>query len=254
MSGHSKWANIKHKKGKADAIKGQIFTKLGRELIVAVKMGGGPNPDANFRLKIAVQKAKAANMPNDNIQRAIQKAAGDQDANNYEELIYEGYGPGGVAIMMNILTDNRNRTAGDIRHIFSKNGGNMGETGCVSWMFKEKGVLTLERANFDLSEDDLLLLALEKGADDVNTDDEEEIEIYTDPANFQSVKEGLEADGLEFSNAEISMIPDTTVEVTDPEQAKYLLRLMDYLDEHDDVQNTYTNFDIPEEILEQLEQ
>ncbi len=253
MSGHSKWANIKHKKGKADAAKGQIFTKLGRELIVAVKMGGGPNPDANFRLKIAVQKAKAANMPNDNIQRAIQKAAGDQDANNYEELVYEGYGPGGVAIMMNILTDNRNRTAGDIRHIFSKNGGNMGETGCVSWMFKEKGVLTLERANLALSEDDLLLLALDKGADDVNTDDEEEIEIYTDPANFQSVKEGLEADGLEFSNAEISMIPDTTVEVTDPEQAKYLLRLMDYLDEHDDVQNTYTNFDIPEEILEQLE-
>lgn len=253
MSGHSKWANIKHKKGKADAQKGQMFTKLAREIMVAVKMGGGPNPEANFRLKIAVQKAKAANVPNDNIQRAIQKAVGDQDANNFEELIYEGYGPGGVAIMMNILTDNRNRTAGDIRHIFAKNGGNMGETGCVSWMFKEKGVLTIEKTNFGMSEDDLLLLALEKGADDVKTDDEEEIEIYTDPANFQSVKEGLEAEGLEFSNAEISMIPETTVEVTDLEQAKYLLRLMDYLDEHDDVQNTYTNFDIPEEILEQLE-
>ncbi|MGI6606003.1 MAG: YebC/PmpR family DNA-binding transcriptional regulator [Peptococcia bacterium] len=253
MSGHSKWANIKHKKGKADALKGQVFTKLGRELIVAVKMGGGPNPDANFRLKIAVQKAKAANMPNDNIQRAIQKAAGEQDANNYEELVYEGYGPGGVAIMISILTDNRNRTAGDIRHIFAKNGGNMGETGCVGWMFKQKGVLTIEKETLSLSEDDLLLLALDKGAEDVKTDDEDVIEIFTDPADFQSAKEGLEEEGIEFSSAEVSMIPDTTVEVTDPEQARLLVRLMDYLDEHDDVQNTYTNFDIPEEILEQLE-
>ena len=253
MSGHSKWANIKHKKGKADALKGQVFTKLGRELIVAVKMGGGPNPDANFRLKIAVQKAKAANMPNDNIQRAIQKAAGEQDANNYEELVYEGYGPGGVAIMISILTDNRNRTAGDIRHIFAKNGGNMGETGCVGWMFKQKGVLTIEKETLSLSEDDLLLLALDKGAEDVKTDDEDVIDIFTDPADFQSVKEGLEEEGIEFSSAEVSMIPDTTVEVTDPEQARLLVRLMDYLDEHDDVQNTYTNFDIPEEILEQLE-
>lgn len=253
MAGHSKWANIKHKKGKADALKGQVFTKLGRELIVAVKMGGGPNPDANFRLKIAVQKAKAANMPNDNIQRAIQKAAGEQDANNYEELVYEGYGPGGVAIMISILTDNRNRTAGDIRHIFAKNGGNMGETGCVGWMFKQKGVLTIEKETLSLSEDDLLLLALDKGAEDVKTDDEDVIEIFTDPADFQSAKEGLEEEGIEFSSAEVSMIPDTTVEVTDPEQARLLVRLMDYLDEHDDVQNTYTNFDIPEEILEQLE-
>jgi YebC/PmpR family DNA-binding regulatory protein len=253
MAGHSKWANIKHKKGKADALKGKVFTKLGRELIVAVKMGGGPNPDANFRLKIAIQKAKAANMPNDNIQRAIQKAAGEQDANNYEELVYEGYGPGGVAIMISILTDNRNRTAGDIRHIFAKNGGNMGETGCVSWMFKQKGVLTIEKETLSLSEDDLLLLALDKGAEDVKTDDEDVIEIFTDPADFQSVKEGLEEEGIEFSSAEISMIPDTTVEVADPEQARLLVRLMDYLEEHDDVQNTYTNFDISEEILEQLE-
>jgi YebC/PmpR family DNA-binding regulatory protein len=253
MAGHSKWANIKHKKGKQDALKGKVFTKLGRELIVAAKMGGGSNPDTNFRLKIAIQKAKAANMPNDNIQRAIQKGAGEQDSNNYEELVYEGYGPGGVAIMINILTDNRNRTAGDIRHIFSKNGGNMGETGCVSWMFKEKGVLILEREKLSISEDDLLLLALDKGADDLKTDDDEVIEIYTEPANFQNVKEGLEAEGLEFSNAETSMIPDTAVEVTDPEQAKLLLRLMDYLDEHDDVQNTYTNFDISEEIMEQME-
>ncbi|HHZ17192.1 MAG TPA: YebC/PmpR family DNA-binding transcriptional regulator [Peptococcaceae bacterium] len=253
MAGHSKWANIKHKKGKQDALKGQLFTKLGRELMVAVKMGGGSNPEANFRLKIAIQKAKAANMPNDNIQRAIQKAAGDQDANNYEELFYEGYGPGGVAIMLSVLTDNRNRTAGDIRHLFSKYGGNLGETGCVSWMFKERGVLVLEREKLSQSEDDIILLALDNGADDVKTDDPEVIEIYTEPADFQSVKEGLETDGLEFSSAEISMIPDTTVEVTDLEQAKQLMRLMDYLENHDDVQNTYSNFDIPDEIMEQLE-
>lgn len=252
MSGHSKWSNIKHKKGKQDAIKGKMFTKVGRELIVAAKMGGA-NPDTNFRLKIAIQKAKAVNMPNDNIQRAIQKGAGEQDSDNFEELTYEGYGPGGVAIMINVLTDNRNRTAGEIRHIFSKNGGNMGETGCVNWMFKQKGVLTLNREALTLSEDDLMLLALEKGAEDLNFDDEEEIEIYTEPDEFQNVKEGLEEDGLEFENAEISMLPDTSVQVTDPEQAKLLLRLLNYLDEHDDVQDTFTNFDIPEELMEKLE-
>jgi YebC/PmpR family DNA-binding regulatory protein len=253
MSGHSKWSNIKHKKGKQDAIKGKIFTKLGRELIVAAKMGGA-NPDTNFRLKVAVQKAKAVNMPNDNIQRAIQKGAGEQDANNFEELTYEGYGPGGAAIMINVLTDNRNRTAGEIRHIFSKNGGNMGETGCVGWMFKQKGVLTLNREKLNLNDEDLFLLALEKGAEDIILDVEEEIEIYTEPASFQGVKEGLEEEGLEFENAEISMIADTSVQVTDLEQARLLLRLLDYLDEHDDVQDTFTNFDIPEEVLEQIEQ
>jgi YebC/PmpR family DNA-binding regulatory protein len=252
MSGHSKWANIKRKKGKADAIKGKVFTKLGRELMVAARMGGA-NPDANFRLKIIIQKAKAANMPNDNIQRVIQKAAGDQDANAYEELTYEGYGPGGVAIMIDVLTDNRNRTAGEIRHIFSKNGGNMGETGCVNWMFKKKGVLSLLKEELEISEDDLMLLALDKGADDINMDDEEEIEIYTNPDDFQNVKEALEKEGLEFENADINMIPENTVEVTDPDQAKLLLRLMDYLDEHDDVQDTYTNFDISEELMDNIE-
>ncbi|MDD2401863.1 MAG: YebC/PmpR family DNA-binding transcriptional regulator [Clostridia bacterium] len=251
MSGHSKWANIKHKKGRQDAIKGKVFTKLGRELIVAAKMGG-PKLDANFRLKIAVQKAKAANMPNDNIQRAIQKGAGEMDSNNYEELTYEGYGPGGVAIMINVLTDNRNRTAGEIRHIFSKNGGNMGETGCVNWMFAQKGVLTLNRENSSMDEDDLLILALDKGAEDVNVDDEEQLEIYTVPSDFQRVKEGLEEEGLEFENAEISMIPDNIVVVADVEQAKALLCLMDYLDEQDDVQDTFTNFDISEDIIDEV--
>lgn len=251
MSGHSKWANIKHRKGKQDEAKGKIFTKLGRELIVAAKMGGG-NPEANFRLKIAIQKAKEANMPNDNINRAIQRGAGGADSNNYEELTYEGYGPGGVAVMAKVLTDNRNRTAGEIRHLFSKHGGNLGETGCVGWMFQEKGVLTLAKEDLKISEDDLLLLALENGAEDVKTEDEEELEIITSPESFREVKEALEKAGLSFTDAEISLIPETTAEVTDPEQAKALLKLMDLLEEHDDVQNTYTNLDIPDELMDQL--
>ncbi len=250
MSGHSKWANIKHKKGKQDAVKGKVFTKIGRELIVAAKMGGG-NPDANFRLKIAIQKAKSANMPNENIQRAIQRGAGGQDNNDYEELTYEGYGPGGAAIMVDLLTDNRNRTAGEIRHIFSKNGGNLGETGCVSWMFKQKGVLTVNKESIRVSEDELILLALDKGALDIESE-EESFEIYTAPEDFQAVKEALEKEGLVIEDAEIAMIPETSVEVTDEEQAKRLLRLMDYLEEHDDVQESYTNFDIPEEIMNRL--
>lgn len=251
MSGHSKWANIKHRKGKQDALKGKTYTKLSRELVMAARAGGG-NPDTNFRLKIAIQKAKADNLPNDNIQRAIQKGAGGQEGSNFEELTYEGYGPGGVAIMVNILTDNRNRTAGEIRHIFSKNGGNMGETGCVGWMFKEKGLLSLEKDQLKLTEDELILVALDKGAEDIKNEDEDEFEIITSPEDFQTVKEELEKEGLEFSEAEIAMIPETTVVVNDPEQAKLLVRLMDYLEEHDDVQDTFTNFDIPEEILNQI--
>jgi YebC/PmpR family DNA-binding regulatory protein len=251
MSGHSKWANIKHRKGKQDAMKGKMFTKLGRELIVAAKMGGS-NPDANFRLKIAIQKAKEANMPNDNIQRSIQRGAGGQDNSNYEELTYEGYGPGGVAIMAPALTDNRNRTAGEIRHLFSKYGGNLGETGCVSWMFQDKGMLTIVKESLKMPEDELLLLTLDSGAEDINFDNEGEIEITTSPENFNQVKEALEAEGVICENAEISKIPETTIEITDVEQARMLLRLMEFLDEHDDVQNTFTNLDISDEVMEQI--
>lgn len=251
MSGHSKWATIKRAKGKTDAARGQVFTKLAKEITVAAKMGGA-NPEGNFRLKTAIQNARAANVPNDNIQRAIQKGAGGLDSDNIEELVYEGYGPGGVAIMVNILTDNRNRTAGEIRHIFAKNEGNMGETGCVSWMFKQKGVLTLEKDQLTTDEDDLILLALDKGAEDIKTDDDEIYEIITSPEDFQTIKEALEEEGLEFSQGEVSMIPETSVIVNDLEQAKRLVRLMDYLDEHDDVQQSFTNFDIAEEIMEQL--
>ena len=249
--GHSKWANIKHKKGKQDAIKGSCLLKLAE--VNCCCENGRRQSRYQLRLKVAIQKAKSVNMPNDNIQRAIQKGIGATDSDNFEELTYEGYGPGGSAIMINVLTDNRNRTAGEIRHIFSKNGGNMGETGCVSWMFKQKGLLVLNREDIKISEDDLILLALDKGAEDVNFDDDEEIEIYTDPSDFQNVKEGLEEEGLEFASAEISMIPDTTVQITDPEQARLLLRLLNTLEEHDDVQNTFTNLEIPEEIMEKLE-
>lgn len=251
MAGHSKWANIKRQKGKQDALRGKLFTKLGREIIVAARMGG-ENPEANFRLKTAIQNAKAANMPNDNIQRAIQRGSGVQDGNQYEELTYEGYGPGGVAIMVNIVTDNRNRTAGEIRHIFAKNNGNMGESGCVNWMFKKKGVASVKKENLLMSEDDFMLLALEYGAEDINTDDVEEIEIYTLPENLQTLKEGLEKHRINIEDAEISMVPVDMIDVTDPEQAKLLVRLMDYLEEHDDVQATYTNFDIADEIIVQI--
>lgn len=250
MAGHSKWANIKHRKAKQDAQKGKVFTKLAREIIVAAKQGGA-DPDANFRLRIAVDKAKAANMPNDNINRAIQKGVGGGEADNYEEVVYEGYGPGGVAVTLNIMTDNRNRTAGEIRHLFSKNGGNMGETGCVSWMFDRKGYLTIDKENVNFNEDEMLLIGLEAGAEDIKIEDDI-IEVYTAPEDFEKVKNNLEQRGIKFSDAEISMIPQNTVEVTDLEQAKKILRLMDALEEHDDVQNLYANFNISDKIIEQL--
>ena len=250
MAGHSKWANIKHRKSKQDAIKGKIFTKLAREIIVAAKQGGG-DPDANFRLRIAIEKAKANNMPNENINRAIQKGIGGNEAENYEEIVYEGYGPGGVAITLKIMTDNRNRTAGEIRHLFSKNGGNMGETGCASWMFDRKGYLAVDRESVDLTEDEILLLGLEAGAEDIKIEDNL-IEIYTQPEDFEKVKTNLEEQGFKFSEAEIDLVPQNTVTVTDLEQAKKLVKLMDALEEHDDVQDVFSNFVIPDEIMEQI--
>ena len=250
MSGHSKWSTIKRKKGKTDAAKGVVFTKLAKEIIIAAKAGGG-NPEGNFRLRIAISNAKAANMPNENIKRAIDKGAGGGEGTNFEELTYEGYGPGGTAVMVKISTDNRNRTAGEIRHIFSKNGGNLGETGCVAWMFKEKGILSISKEDTDLSLDDLMLIALEYGADDIE-EDEDSIEILTAPEDFQTVKEGMEGAGVSFREADVTMIADTDVVVTDLDQAKYVLRMMEALEEHDDVQSTYTNFNVPDEIAEQL--
>jgi YebC/PmpR family DNA-binding regulatory protein len=239
MSGHSKWANIKNKKGKADAERGKIFTKLGREIAVAVK-AGGPSPDANARLRDVIAKAKAENIPNDNIERSIKKAAGEGDTTNYEALVYEGYGAAGVAIMVEALTDNRNRTAGEMRHFFDKFGGSLGQLGSVGFMFDRKGVLIIENDG-KISEDDLMMLALEVGAEDFSAQDEY-FEVLTGTANFSKVREELEKSGIEFLEAEIKYIPQTTTTVSEEDEIK-LQRLIDALEDNDDVQNVWTNLD-----------
>jgi YebC/PmpR family DNA-binding regulatory protein len=248
MSGHSKWANIKHKKGKADAQKGKMFTKLGRELVVASRACGGDVN--NFRLKIAIENAKTANVPNENIQRAIQKGMGGADGAAYEELRYEGYGPGGVAVMIDILTDNRNRTAGEVRHIFSKNGGNMGETGCVSWMFQDKGQLRIPSEGLKFSEDDLMMIALEAGADDLETDSEEFV-IYTSPEAMEGVRKALEDQSIVVSESILSPMAQNTMEISDAEQARKIVHLMETLEDHDDIQGVYANFDLSDELANQ---
>jgi len=246
VAGHSKWANIKHKKAKTDAIKGKLFTKLAREIIVAVR-AGGPDPNNNFRLKIAIENARGANMPNDNIQRAIQKGVGGGEGTDYEELRYEGYGPGGVAVMVDIMTDNRNRTASEMRHIFSKNGGNLGETGCVSWMFTEKGQLSISKEGIGLSEDDLMLLVLEAGADDIEVQDES-YEIFTTPDTMESVRQALLDNSVPIENAAVNLIPNSRIEISDIEQAKRVIKLIESLEDHDDVQKVYTNFDLADSL------
>lgn len=250
MSGHSKWATIKRKKGKNDAEKGKVFTKISKEIFVAVRTGGGPDPDNNFRLKLIIQKAKANNMPNDNIQRSIQKAAGNSEANAFENLVYEGYGPAGVAVLCDILTDNRNRTASEIRYIFSRNGGSLGETGCVNWMFDRKGRMIINMEDRD--EDEMMMLALEAGADDFSSDGEEG-EIITSPDALEAVRNAFVEAGIEPISAEIAMIPQNTVAITDVGQAQTMLRLIEALEDNDDVQDVYSNFDIPDEIMEQLD-
>ncbi|ATW23949.1 YebC/PmpR family DNA-binding transcriptional regulator [Candidatus Formimonas warabiya] len=249
MSGHSKWANIKHKKARQDEAKGAIFTKVSKEIMIAVRQGG-PDPEGNFRLKLCIQKAKANNMPNDNINRAIQKASGGTEGDAFEEIYYEGYGPGGVAILLDILTDNRNRTASEIRYIFSRNGGNLGETGCVAWMFDRKGRLTVDLDGRD--EDELMMLALDAGAEDFKSEDGI-AEIITEPDSLEEIRAQIMGQGIEPEEAEVTMIPQNTIEVTDLEQARKLLKLVDILEDHDDVQNVYGNFDIPENILAQLD-
>lgn len=247
MSGHNKWTNIKQKKGKEDAKRGRIFTKYSKEIIVAVKTGGS-DPAMNMRLKTAVEKAKASNMPNDTIDRAIKKGAGELDGVNYEEFNYEGYGPGGVAVYLDIMTDNRNRTAGDIRHIFSKNGGSLGETGCVGWMFDKKGLITIPKDG--MTEDELMLYALEAGAEDV-VDEVESFEVYTDFGDLQDVRKGLEDEGLHVATSELTMVPQNTVAI-EGKQVEQFLKLIDALEDHDDVQNVYSNADISDEEMERI--
>ena len=240
MSGHSKWHNIQAKKGKADAARGKVFTKLGRELLIAVKQGG-PDPAGNSKLKDVIAKCKAANMPNDTINNAIKKASGEGNDANYEEVVYEGYGPNGVAVIVNANTDNRNRTAADVRHVFDKAGGNLGTTGCVSYMFDKKGVIVIEKASTDMDEEELMLLALDAEADDFNTS-EEVYEITTAPSNFSEVREKLEDAGLTFLEAEVQMVPTTTVALDDAGIEK-MERLIERLEELDDVMDVYHNWE-----------
>ncbi len=249
MSGHSKWATIKHKKGAADAKRGKVFTKLIKELMVAARMGGG-NPEGNPRLRAALLAAKAENMPKDNIDRAIKKGTGELEGVNYEEFAYEGYGPAGVAVLVDIMTDNRNRAASEVRHIFSRNSGNLGEAGCVAWMFNKKGSIVFDKKA--IPEEELIELALEAGAEDVK-DQEDQFEIITSPEDFANVKAAFDEKGLNYELAEITMSPQTTVRIEDPKTAQQLLRLMDALEDADDVQHVYANFDIPDQIIESLE-
>ena len=241
MSGHSKFANIKHKKEKNDAVKGKIFTKLGREIAVCVKEGGS-DPNSNSRLKDIIAKAKANNMPNDTIDRSIKKAAGDANAVNYEAVTYEGYGPNGTAVIVEALTDNKNRTAGNVRNAFTKGNGNVGSKGCVSFLFDQKGQIIIDKEECDMKADDLMLLALDAGAEDF-TEEDESFEVLTSPDDFSAVREGLEKAGIPMLQADITMIPQTWVELKDDNDKKYMQRILDLLDEDDDVQEVYHNWD-----------
>ncbi len=248
MSGHSKWSTIKHKKAAQDAKRGKIFTKLIREITVAARMGGG-DPSSNPRLRAAIAAAKTANMPKNNIERAIKKGTGELEGVNYEEVVYEGYGPGGVAVMVEAITDNRQRTVAEVRHIFSKRGGSLGEPGSVAWMFKKKGLIVVEKDKID--EETLLELALEAGADDVK-EQETEWEVITEPGSFEQVKTALEQKDVPIISAEVTMVPQNTIKVDDEQKASQLLKLMEALEDNDDIQHVYANFDIPDQILEKV--
>lgn len=243
MSGHSKWATIKRQKGKTDAARGKVFTKIGREIAVAVKMGG-PDPNNNSRLRDVIAKAKANNMPGDNITRSIKKASGELNSINYESITYEGYGPNGIAVIVETLTDNKNRTASDIRHIFDRSGGSMGTNGCVSYLFSNKGVIIIEKTA-KMDDDEVMMAALDAGAEDFNVEDGT-YEVLTDPVSFTTVRENLEKAGYAFVSAQLDMIPSNYVSL-DEEGTKKVLRMLDWFDENDDVQNVYHNADLPEE-------
>lgn len=243
MSGHSKWANIKHKKGKTDALKAKVTTKISREITVAVRMGGS-DPTGNMRLKLALQKARENNITKDNIQRAIQKGAGATDTSNYTEITYEGYGPGGVAVRVEALTDNKNRAAADVRHAFTKHGGNMGESGCVAWMFNSKGIFVIPAEGHD--EEELTMLALDAGAEDLKVE-EDAFEIYTSPEDFDNVEKALADASIETEVSKITMVPDNYIEL-EGEDAEKMQKMLDALDDLDDVQDVYHNCILPEEI------
>ncbi len=247
MSGHSKWSQIKHKKGQTDAKRGRIFTKLVKEISIAARLGGG-DPDGNPRLRTAIEKAKEVNMPHDNIKKAVMKGTGELPGVAYEDYVYEGYGPAGVALMIEVMTDNKNRTLPEIRHMLGKSGGSLGETGCVSWMFDKKGYILVSKSK--ASEDAVMSIALDAGAEDMKNDpNEENYEIITAPEDFTGVKEALEKANVSISSAEVTMLPKNYV-VLDEKAAEQMVRLMDNLEDHEDIQNVYANFDIPDEVAE----
>jgi len=248
MSGHSKWHSIRHKKARVDAARGKIFTKLIKELTVAAKIGGG-DPEMNPRLRTAIQAAKSANMPAKNIENAIKKGTGELPGVIYEEIIYEGYGPGGVALYINALTDNKNRTVAEIRHLLSKYGGNLGETGCVAWMFEKKGLIKVGKTNYD--EEELFLLAVDAGAEDMKTEDEDYYEIVVEYDQLESTREALEQNGIVIGLAEITMIPQNTIKLED-KGAEQMLKLLEALDDHDDIQECYANFDIDDAVIAKI--
>jgi YebC/PmpR family DNA-binding regulatory protein len=247
MSGHSKWAQIKHKKAKTDLERGKAFSKLIRLITVAARQGGG-NPENNPRLRLAIQKAREMNMPQENIEKAIKKGTGELEGVAYEEIVYEGYGPGGVAIMVEATTENRNRTTAEIRHLFSKHGGSLGETGCVSWVFERKGLISFERNKVD--EETVMAVAIDAGAEDIRST-ETTLDVITTPEDFERVKEAIERSGLQYAVAQVTMVPKTTVSV-EGKQAQQVLSLIEALEDHDDVQEVYANFDIADELLESL--
>jgi len=248
VSGHSKWSTIKRKKGALDAKRGKIFTRLIKEITVAARMGGGDS-EGNPRLRSAVASAKSENMPKDNIERAIKKGTGELEGAVYEEISYEGYGPGGVAILVDCMTDNKNRTVADIRHYFSKSGGNLGESGCVSWMFEKKGSIMIDKDT--IGEEELMDKALEAGAEDV-VEEDNVYQVVTAPDDFGTVRETLETEGVKFIEASVSMIPQNVVEITEAKPARQILKLLENLEDHDDVQDVFANFDIPDEIMEEV--
>jgi YebC/PmpR family DNA-binding regulatory protein len=250
VSGHSKWAQIKHKKASTDAKRGKVFTKIVKEISIAARLGGG-DVSGNPRLRTAIDKAKEVNMPSDNIKRALMKGTGELPGVSYEEAIYEGYGPGGSALLIEVLTDNKNRTSPEIRHLLTKNGGNMGEAGCVAWMFEQKGYVLVEKVKVE--EDALMSIALEAGAEDMKNDPKEDnYEIITMPEDIDKVKRAVEAAGIPVSLAEVTMLPKNYAPV-DEKQAEQMMRLVEALEDHDDVQNVYTNFDVPEEVMSRVE-
>jgi YebC/PmpR family DNA-binding regulatory protein len=248
MSGHSKWSTIKRQKGVTDAKRGALFTKVAREISVAARQGGG-DPDANYRLRLAIEKARSVNMPSDNIKRTIEKATGGGEGEQFEEIAYEGYGPGGVAVLVEAQTDNRNRTAGEIRSIFTKAGGQLAGSGAVAWQFEPRGLITVQRAGID--PDEVALAAIDAGATDVDTDDEDAVEIYTDPGQLERVRRGLEAAGIPIDSAESTMVARQTVGL-DSSKARQALRLVELLEELDDVQRVTANFDIPEDVFAEV--